>query len=124
MAVLVFTRLRSDVVFLGAVGILFLTGVLDSTQAFSGILNSSVIVLMFRIVYAATASLGLPLLPYAIALLLSVNSAFMTLVSTPLNLLVYGPGGYTAKDYLRIGLPLKLVYLATTIITVYFFYDI
>jgi di/tricarboxylate transporter len=39
-------------------------------------------------------------------------------------LLVYGPGGYTAKDYLRIGLPLKLVYLATTIITVYFFYDI
>ena len=86
--------------------------------------NSSVIVLMFPIVYAATASLGLPLLPYAIALLLSVNSAFMTLVSTPLNLLVYGPGGYTAKDYLRIGLPLKLVYLATTIITVYFFYDI
>ena len=44
MAVLVFTRLRSDVVFLGAVGILFLTGVLDSTQAFSGFINSSVIV--------------------------------------------------------------------------------
>ncbi len=44
MATLVFTRLRSDVTFLGAVGILFLTGVLDSTQAFSGFINSSVII--------------------------------------------------------------------------------
>ncbi len=86
--------------------------------------NSSVIVLMFPIVYAATVNLGLPLLPYAIALLLSVNSAFLTLVSTPLNLLVYGPGGYHAKDYLRIGLPLKLVYLTTAIVTIYFLYDI
>ena len=29
MAVLLFTRLRSDVIFLGAIGILFVTGVLD-----------------------------------------------------------------------------------------------
>jgi di/tricarboxylate transporter len=86
--------------------------------------NSSVIVLMFPIVYAATESLGRPLFPYAIALLLAVNSAFLTLVSTPLNLLVYGPGGYSAKDFLRIGLPLKLVYMATAIATICFFYDI
>ena len=86
--------------------------------------NSSAIVLMFPIVYAATVSLGRPLLPYTIALLLAVNSAFLTPVGTPFNLLVYGPGGYRATDYLRIGLPLKLVYLTTAIVTVYLIYDI
>ena len=86
--------------------------------------NSSAIVLMFPIVYATTVDLGCPLLPYAIALLLSVNSAFLTPVSSPLNLLVYGPGGYRATDYLRIGLPLKLVYLTTAIVAICLIYDI
>lgn len=52
MAVLLFTRLRSDVIFLGAIGILFVTGVLDTSEAFSGFVNSSVIIvgIMFVIV--------------------------------------------------------------------------
>jgi di/tricarboxylate transporter len=56
--------------------------------------------------------------------LLSVNSAFLTPVSSPLNLLVYGPGGYRSTDYLRIGLPLKLVYLTTAIVAICLIYDI
>lgn len=52
MATLLFTRLRSDVVFLGAVGILFLTGVLDFTQAFSGFINPSLIVVGIMFVIA------------------------------------------------------------------------
>lgn len=52
MAALLFTRLRSDVIFLGATCILFVTGVLDSSEAFSGFVNSSVIIvgIMFVIV--------------------------------------------------------------------------
>ena len=52
MAALLFTRLRSDVIFLGAICILFVTGVLDSSEAFSGFVNSSVIIvgIMFVIV--------------------------------------------------------------------------
>ena len=52
MAALLFTRLRSDVIFLGAICILFVTGVLDSTEAFSGFVNSTVIIvgIMFVIV--------------------------------------------------------------------------
>jgi di/tricarboxylate transporter len=56
--------------------------------------------------------------------LLAVNAAFLTPISTPLNLLVYGPGGYRATDYLRIGLPVKLTYLATAIIVICLMYDI
>ena len=43
--VLLFTKLRADLVFLGAMGILFVTGVLDAKEAFSGFSSTSVIVI-------------------------------------------------------------------------------
>ena len=42
-SVMLFTKLRSDVVFLSAIGILFVTGVLDAKEAFSGFSSTSVI---------------------------------------------------------------------------------
>ena len=44
-SVLLFTKLRADLVFLGAIAILFLTGVLDAKEAFSGFSSTSVIVI-------------------------------------------------------------------------------
>ena len=41
--ILLFTKWRSDVVFLGAIGVLFVTGVLDAKEAFSGFSSTSVI---------------------------------------------------------------------------------
>jgi len=43
--VLLFTKLRADLVFLSAVAVLFLTGVLDAKEAFSGISSPSVVVI-------------------------------------------------------------------------------
>ena len=43
--VLLFTKLRTDVVFLAAIGILFVTGVLDAKEAFSGFSSTSVVVI-------------------------------------------------------------------------------
>ena len=43
--VLLFTKLRADLVFLGAIGILFVTGVLDAKDAFSGFSSGSVVVI-------------------------------------------------------------------------------
>jgi len=43
--VLLFTKLRTDLVFLGAIAILFVTGVLDAKEAFSGFSSTSVIVI-------------------------------------------------------------------------------
>ena len=42
---LLFTKLRADAVFLGAMAILFVTGVLDAKEAFSGFSSTSVIVI-------------------------------------------------------------------------------
>ena len=43
--VLLFTKLRADLVFMGAIGILFVTGVLDAKEAFSGFSSTSVVVI-------------------------------------------------------------------------------
>ena len=43
--ILLFTKLRSDLVFLGAIAILFVTGVLDAKEAFSGFSSTSVVVI-------------------------------------------------------------------------------
>ena len=44
-SVLLFTKLRADAVFLGAIAILFVTGVLDAKEAFSGYSSTSVVVI-------------------------------------------------------------------------------
>ena len=41
--ILLFTKWRSDMVFLGAIGVLYVTGVLDAKTAFSGFGNTSVV---------------------------------------------------------------------------------
>ncbi len=40
-SVLLFTRLRADVAFMAAVGVLFVTGVFDAKEAFSGFSSAS-----------------------------------------------------------------------------------
>ena len=42
-SVMLFTKLRADLVFLGAIGVLYVTGVLDAKEAFSGFSGTSVI---------------------------------------------------------------------------------
>ena len=44
-SILLFTKLRTDLVFLGAIGILYVTGVLDAKDAFSGFSSTSVVVI-------------------------------------------------------------------------------
>jgi di/tricarboxylate transporter len=42
-SIMLFTKWRSDLVFLGAIGVLFVTGVLDAKEAFSGFSSTSVV---------------------------------------------------------------------------------
>lgn len=60
--VLLFTKLRADIVFLSAVFILYITGVLNADEAFSGLSSSSVVVIgvMFVVVAGLTYTGVLP----------------------------------------------------------------
>ena len=60
--VLLFTKLRADLVFVSAAAILYLTGVLDAKEAFSGISSTSVVVIgvLFVVVAGLTHTGVLP----------------------------------------------------------------
>ncbi len=52
------------------------------------------------------ASMGADPRAMALAVALGCSTAFITPISHASNLLVMGPGGYTFRDYARLGLPL------------------
>jgi di/tricarboxylate transporter len=81
---------------LASAGSLFVTG---QTSA----------VLFAPIAIHAASTLGADPRPMAMAVALGCSIAFLTPFGHPVNLLVMGPGGYTFRDYVRLGAPLSLV---------------
>ena len=47
------------------------------------------------------------------AMAMAASASFMTPISHPANVMVMGPGGYRFADYLKLGVPLTIVVLAT-----------
>jgi len=45
----------------------------------------------------------------AIVVAIAAAASFATPISYQTNLMVYGPGGYKFKDYLKIGIPLQVI---------------
>ena len=52
---------------------------------------------------------------FAMTVALAASTAFMTPVSSPVNALVVGPGGYRFVDFVRVGTPLALLVLLLTV---------
>lgn len=65
--------------------------------------NNAAAVIAFPIVTASAESLGVNVLPYAIAVMFAASSSFLTPIGYQTNLMVYGPGGYRFSDFLRVG---------------------
>ncbi|MGH2626004.1 MAG: SLC13 family permease, partial [Anaerolineales bacterium] len=63
----------------------------------------------------AASILGADPRPMAMAVALGCSIAFLTPFGHPVNLLVMGPGGYTLRDYMRLGAPLSLVAAAVAL---------
>ncbi|WP_305042259.1 SLC13 family permease [Geoalkalibacter sp.] len=75
----------------------------------------ALIVLLMPVVFGTAAQTGLS--PHALAMGVAMASAsLMSPFSHPANILVMGPGGYGFRDYLKVGLPLTLVVLATLLL--------
>ncbi|NDW00930.1 SLC13 family permease [Salipiger sp. PrR002] len=77
--------------------------------------NTATAVLMGPVAMAVADGLGASPYPFAMCVALAASTAFMTPVSSPVNLLVMVPGGYKFTDFLRIGAPFTLVTMAVCI---------
>jgi di/tricarboxylate transporter len=69
--------------------------------------------IMGPIAVSAAINLGINPPAVAVAVAIGCSTAFLTPLAHPVNVLMMGPGGYEFKDFLRVGLGLVAVCLAT-----------
>jgi di/tricarboxylate transporter len=80
--------------------------------------------LLSPLVLSAGQVLGVDPRSMGMALALGCSLAFMTPYSHPINLTIMSPGGYTAKDFLKAGLPMTLLVGAIILLGLHFFWGL
>ena len=89
---------------------LSLVAIFVITSALSSVVsNAAAAVLLFPIATAVAESLGVSLTPFVIAIMVAASASFATPIGYQTNLMVYGPGGYSYADFVRMGVPLTVV---------------
>lgn len=79
------------------------------------ITNNAAVALVFPIAMSTAARLGVNPMPFITCIMIGGSASFMTPIGYQTNLMVYGPGGYRFKDYMRVGSPLTLLFGLITI---------
>ena len=97
---------------------------LTATFVTEFISNTAAGAIFYPIVYQSAVSMGCDPMPFLISLMIAVSSSFATPIGSPTHLLVYGPGGYRFTDFLKIGLPMNIIILATNLIVVNLLYPL
>ncbi len=77
--------------------------------------NNAAAALAFPIARAAAESLGVDFMPFAVIIAIAASAGFATPIGYQTHLMVYGPGGYRFSDFLRIGIPMDLLIMATAV---------
>jgi len=78
--------------------------------------NKGAVAIMFPVAIAAAASLELSYLPFVLAIAFAGSAEFMTPYGYQTNLMVYGPGGYKFKDYIKAGWGLSLLNMIVVVL--------
>ncbi|KXU35961.1 citrate transporter [Cephaloticoccus primus] len=94
----------------GLFGLTMVTGLFIS--------NTATAVLMAPIAVSLAERMGLSPLPFAMTVALAASTAFITPVSSPVNMLVLGPGQYRFTDFVKTGLPFALLVMLLCVVLI------
>jgi di/tricarboxylate transporter len=92
-------------------GFLLLTSL--STQLLS---NNAAAALLLPIAISTAQALGVNPKPFIIAVCFGASACYSTPIGYQTNLLVFGPGNYRFRDYLKLGIPLNILVICMGIL--------
>ncbi|WP_194841463.1 SLC13 family permease [Sporosarcina obsidiansis] len=102
---------------LGAIGVL--GGIYLLTMVFGQFISNTATAVLFAPI-AMSAAISLNVNPYAflIAVAVGASMSFATPVASPTNALVMTAGGYSFKDFAKIGIPLQIIMFVVMMIAI------
>lgn len=88
------------------------------------ITNAAAVALMFPIAMSLAEVLGISYTPLFVAIAFAASGDFITPIGYQTNLMVFGPGGYTFKDFVKVGAPLTLLYIIVCVSFITYYYNL
>ena len=88
------------------------------------ITNAAAVSIMFPIAMSLASLTDISTTPFFIAIAFAASGDFITPIGYQTNLMVYGPGGYSFKDFFRVGFPLTILYMVTCISFISWYYQL
>lgn len=96
--------------------VMLLTVIFLATAFLASIITSkAAVAVIFPVSVYLAQSIGVDVLPFILVVAFAGAANFITPIGYQTNLMVYGPGGYTFKDFFKIGFPLTVIYMVVTI---------
>lgn len=77
--------------------------------------NAATAVLLAPLSIAVAEGFGVSITPFLMAVAFAASTCFSTPVGYQTNMMVYGPGGYKYLDFIRVGLPLNLIFFVISV---------
>ena len=105
----------------GQVSLLFAVAIV-TTILTAFITNVGAVSIAFPLTLALVTSTGMAGDPFYLTIAFAASAAFISPVGYQTNLIVYGPGGYNFKDFLKIGVPMTAIYLGTALSVILYLY--
>ncbi len=89
-----------------------LAGILTATSLLTMFINNTATAILFApIALQASASLGVSPYPFLIGVTIAASMCLASPFSTPPNAMVMSAGKYNFMDYVKVGLPLQVIYI-------------
>ena len=104
-------------VFAAFVGIYLITLVVTEL-----ITNNAAAALAFPVAYAVATSFGVDPRPFIMAVVFGASASFISPYGYQTNLMVFNAGNYKLSDFVRLGLPLSIVYSFVVIFSIPYFF--
>ena len=86
--------------------------------------NAAVAIVFTPIAIAISNYSGIDPRPLIFAVCLGASNSFLTPIGYQTNMMVYGPGQYKFNDFIKVGLPISILFWLTATFLITYFWPI